>query len=666
MADHVHMREGGGGGPMAGLFEVFTPRRQCMNFEADVIWTHFASDLLIALAYFSIPVALVVFVRRRRDLAFNWIFLLFALFIVLCGTTHLFGVLALWQPLYRLDGLFKAATAAVSVGTAALLWRLLPRALALPSPDHLRLVNRRLVGEVADRKRAEEALRKAHDGMERRVEERTRELLASEASFRQMADAMPQIAWTARTDGYTDYYNRRWYEFTGLQPGQGGDASWEPILHPDDLEPCRAAWYEAVRQGTPYEIEYRFRDPRTGAYRWHLGRALPLRDDEGRVVRWFGTCTDIDDQKRTEQALRESDRRKDEFLAMLAHELRNPLAAIRLAVDTVDQPGGEEGDSAWAMEIIDRQVGLLSHLLDDLLDVSRITRGLVRIRKRRIDARPVIDQAVAAVGPLIEDRKHRLERPDPDRPLLLEADPVRLEQVLVNLLTNAAKYTPSGGQIRLDADRVGDEVVFRVRDSGMGIPPEVLPHIFDLFVQAQRTLDRSEGGLGVGLTIVRKLVELHGGRVSASSAGPGRGSEFVVGMPAAEGDLDATTAPEARSDDRPAGRLLIVEDNRDLARILARHLRLLGWDVKEAHDGSEGIEAARAFRPDVILLDIGLPSQDGYSVARALRREGFGATRIIALSGYGQEEDRLRSKAAGMDHHLTKPVDLQTIAELIG
>jgi PAS domain S-box-containing protein len=666
MADRVHAHEEGGSGSLAGLFEIFTPRRQCMNFEADVIWTHFASDLLIALAYFSIPIALLIFVRRRQDLAFNWMFLLFALFIILCGTTHLFGVWALWLPLYRLDGLIKAATAVASVGTAALLWRLLPQALALPGPDHLRLVNRRLEEEVAERKRAEEDLREAHDEMERRVEERTRELRASEAGFRQMADAMPQIAWTARPDGYTDYFNRRWYEFTGLQPGQGGDASWEAILHPDDVEPCRTAWYAAVRSGTPYEIEYRFRDRRTGDYRWHLGRALPLKDGKGRVVRWFGTCTDIDDQKRTEETLREADRRKDEFLAMLAHELRNPLAAIRLAVDTVDQPGGEEDDYAWVMEVIDRQVGLLAHLLDDLLDVSRITRGLVRVRKRLIDARPVIDQAASAVGPLIEDRKHRLVRPEPRRPLLLEADPVRLEQVLVNLLTNAAKYTPSGGEITLDADRVGDEVVLRVRDTGLGIPPEVLPHIFDLFVQAERTLARSEGGLGVGLTIVRKLVELHGGSISATSAGPGRGSEFVVRLPAAEGDLDATAAPEARSADRPAGRLLIVEDNRDLARMLARHLRLLGWDVKEAHDGSEGIEVARAFRPDVILLDIGLPSQDGYAVARALRREGFVDTRIIALSGYGQEEDRLRSKAAGMDHHLTKPVDLQTIAELIG
>jgi signal transduction histidine kinase len=391
----------------------------------------------------------------------------------------------------------------------------------------------------------------------------------------------------------------------------------------------------------------------------------PRYDAAGRIVGVGGAALDVTALKRVEGSLQEADRRKDEFLAMLAHELRNPLAAIRLAVDSLHPPGGEGDDSARAMEIIGRQVGLLAHLLDDLLDVSRITRGLVGVRKQLIDAGPVIDQAVEATHPLLADRRHRLVRPAPRRPLWLEADPVRLEQILVNLLTNAAKYTPAGGEIALDADRVGDRVVVRVRDTGMGIPAEVLPRVFDLFVQSDRTLDRSEGGLGVGLTIVKRLVELHGGSVSASSAGPGRGSEFVVRLPAAEGRPAAPSVPGARSADRPAGRVLIVEDNRDLARGLARRLRLLGWEVEVAHDGPGGIEAARAFRPGVILLDIGLPGLDGYEVARTLRREGFGAARIIAISGYGQEEDRLRSQESGMDHHLVKPVDVEAIAELI-
>ncbi|WP_165252221.1 hybrid sensor histidine kinase/response regulator [Paludisphaera soli] len=664
MADHVHLHGDGGGGFLADLFEVFTPRRQCMNYEADVVWLHFASDLLIAMAYFSIPLALLVLVRRRKDLDFNWMFLLFALFIVLCGATHLFGVLALWMPLYRLDGLVKLATALASVGTAGLLWRLLPLALALPSPESLRLVNRKLEAEVAERTRAEEEVRRARDELERRVEERTRELRASEASFRQLADAMPQIVWTARPDGRLDYYNRRWYDYTGMPEGEAGDASWEPVLHPDDLAQCHQTWYRSVRSGEPYEIEYRFRDHRTGAYRWHLGRALPMKDEAGAVVRWFGTCTDIEDQKRTEAALRESDRRKDEFLAMLSHELRNPLAAIRMAVETLAL-SWDGGPDPWAREVLDRQVGNLSHMLDDLLDVARVTRGKVRIRKQLLDVGPVLDQAVAATRPLMDDRKHRLERSGDLGPLLLEADPVRLEQILVNLLTNAAKYTPAGGAITLDARQVGDQVVFRVRDTGMGIKPEVLPNIFDLFVQSDRALDRSEGGLGVGLTIVKGLVELHGGSISAASGGPGRGSEFVVRLPAAAARPAAPPRPAASGAGRHGSRVLIVDDNKDLARGLARLLRLLGREVETAHDGPEGIAVARTYRPDVILLDIGLPSLNGYDVARTLRGEGFDETLIIAISGYGQEEDRRLSREAGMDHHLTKPVDLKTIAELI-
>jgi CheY-like chemotaxis protein len=358
---------------------------------------------------------------------------------------------------------------------------------------------------------------------------------------------------------------------------------------------------------------------------------------------------------------------------MLAHELRNPLAAIRSAVATLDEAVADHHD-AWAKGVIVRQVEHLAHLLDDLLDVSRITRGLIRVHRQLIDAYPVISRAVEMVRPLVGDRRQRLEVASVPRPLRLEADPVRLEQVLVNLLTNASRYTPVGGRIRVSAESDGDQIVLGVADDGAGIAPEVLPRIFELFAQGDRTLARSEGGLGVGLTIVRKLVELHEGSVSARSDGPGRGSEFVVRLPAAAEQPAAppATAPtpspgaSPSADGRRHSRILVVDDNRDLAQGLARLLRMLGHEVKVAHDGPEGIEAARDYRPDVILLDIGLPRLDGYSVARALRQEeAFRDTLIIAISGYGQEEDRLRSIEAGMNHHLTKPVDITTINELI-
>ena len=391
--------------------------------------------------------------------------------------------------------------------------------------------------------------------------------------------------------------------------------------------------------------------------------AAPIRDGRGRITGVVLVFRDDTDRRRHERELVEANRRKDEFLAMLAHELRNPLAAIRMAVESFDVPGTED-HLDWAKDVIGRQVNHLAHLLDDLLDVSRITRGLIHVRKQLIDAYPVINQVIESVRPLIDDRHQRLDVSISHRPLRMEADPIRLEQVLVNLLTNAAKYTPVGGHIRLSAEQVGDQIVVRVADDGVGILPDVLPRIFDLFVQGERALARSEGGLGVGLTIVRKLVELHGGSVSARSEGPGRGSEFIVRLPAAEED-PAVMSPRRHAE--RAERLSHPDRGRQPGpgQGLARLLKLLGHEVALAHDGPEGIEAARSFRPDVILLDIGLPTLDGYSVARALRCEGFRDTLIIAISGYGQEEDRRRSLEAGMNHHVTKPVNVKTIAELI-
>src|SRR4051812_33168956 len=365
------------------------------------------------------------------------------------------------------------------------------------------------------------------------------------------------------------------------------------------------------------------------------------------------------------QVLKVNDRRKDEFLAMLAHELRNPLAAISNAVQVAGRADDRESRE-WSREVIDRQVRHLSRLMDDLLDVSRITRGKITLKWDIIDTVPVLETAVESVRRLVEERRHELDVSLPPGPLWVKADATRLEQIVVNLLTNAAKYTESGGRISLSASREGEDVAFSVRDNGVGIPPESLPSMFELFTQGDRTLARSEGGLGIGLTLVKSLAEMHGGSVTARSNGPGTGSEFVVRLPS------ASPAPEGRkdgapstADQRPCRRVLIVDDNEDMARGMARLLKLLGHAVATAHDGPSAVEAARSHRPDYVLLDIGLPGMSGYEVAKRLREDGFLDTVIIAVSGYGQEEDRRRSKLAGFDHHLVKPLDHDALLQLI-
>src|SRR5262249_7430862 len=391
----------------------------------------------------------------------------------------------------------------------------------------------------------------------------------------------------------------------------------------------------------------------------------PIRSPRDQVAGAVLVFRDVTERKQAEAALVEESRRKDEFLAMLAHELRNPLAAIANAVHLLLRPGAEHLVD-WCKEIIDRQVKHLARLVDDLLDVSRVTRGKIHLQVQRVDLAGLVRSAIAAVRPLIEERKHDLRvRIEPER-IAMEADPTRLEQILVNLLTNASKYTESGGRIELAARREAGRVLIQVRDTGIGIAPELLPRVFDLFSQGDRTLARSEGGLGIGLTMVSKLVEMHGGTVRVDSSGPGRGSTFTVDLPALIEEPSTQPASPAQAEPPARTRVLIVDDNVDLTQSLARLLRLLGHDVETAYDGPAGIEAARGFRPRFILLDIGLPSLDGYQVVGQLRRdEATKQATIIAITGYGQEEDRQRALSAGFDHHLAKPVDHNTLISLL-
>lgn len=371
------------------------------------------------------------------------------------------------------------------------------------------------------------------------------------------------------------------------------------------------------------------------------------------------------DNARLYRDIQDGDRRKNEFLAMLAHELRNPLAPIRNAVQVLRKLDLRDDDLHWANDVITRQVEQMVRLVDDLLDISRITGGKIQLQREPVDIATVIARAVETSRPLIDARRHELSVTLPCEPLIVDADKVRLAQVLANLLNNAAKYTSDGGQIWLNVECAPDEVVFRVRDSGIGISKEMLSSVFDLFTQANHSLDRSQGGLGIGLTLVRRLVELHGGAVQALSDGANRGSEFVIRLPIlAERFVAGVPTNGQRHDnsERPTRRVFVVDDNEDSSRSLARLLRMNGHDVRIALDGPSALAELAEFTPDVVLLDIGLPGMDGFEVARAIRRmPGGDQVTLVALTGYGQDDDRRRSREAGFNQHMIKPIDFDAL-----
>jgi PAS domain S-box-containing protein len=500
-------------------------------------------------------------------------------------------------------------------------------------------------------------------------------LRRSEASFRLFADAIPALGWSATADGAVEYVNAQWIAYTGQTAVEAlADAS--APLHPEDRTRTIDTWRAAVAGGYPHEVEYRLRR-HDGTYRWFLARTWPQRDAKGAILRWFGTGTDIEDAKRAEQllrhtesALREDDRRKDEFLATLAHELRNPLAPIRQASQLASMPETTPAQVQWSHGVIDRQVTRMARLLDDLLDVSRITRGRLELRKEWVTLAALVESAVETAQPLLDARQHRLVVDLPSRPARVEVDPLRMSQVIGNLLTNAAKYTEPGGDVHLSARQENGHLVVHVRDTGVGIAPEMLPHIFEMFAQASPALERTEGGLGIGLALVRGIVELHGGTVEAASEGLGKGSAFTVRVPYG---LDPDSVEEDQLDGRPVRaprvrrRVLVADDNIDGAETLATLLRVWGHEVFVAHDGEAALALADAAEPDVLLLDIGMPGRNGYEVAAEVRRRSWGDRAVlIAVTGWGHEDDRRRSLAAGFEAHFTKPVDPSALRTMLG
>ncbi|MBA3272499.1 MAG: PAS domain-containing protein [Chthoniobacterales bacterium] len=477
----------------------------------------------------------------------------------------------------------------------------------------------------------------------------------------QQAGHIGVFDWNVETG--TVIWNDEEHRIFGLELGTFGGTieAWEQRVLPEDSDSMQQAMRAAMSRCEP-QMDFAFCivTP-AGELRSIEGAARFSYSAQGKPLRMVGVNIDVTERLRAENALRAADRRKNEFIAMLSHELRNPLAAISNALElTAGKP--DAATFEWSNIIMRRQVAHLAHLVDDLLDVTRITSGKIQLRTQRLDLADVLDSSAAGLRLLFAQRNQELIREYPRDSMPIDADVIRLEQVLVNLLTNAAKYTPLGGKVSVTAKRDGAEVVLSIKDNGVGIPQEMLGEMFELFAQGRRSIARSEGGLGLGLTISRTLVEMHGGTIVAQSEGEGLGSEFIVRLPVAEGPVpEAKEHPPIESETsgstKKLRRLLVVDDHVDTAQSLARLLRLRGNEVEIVHDGDAAITAAKAFQPEVILLDLGLPGMDGYEVAEQLRRDSeFSRPMIIAISGYGQEEDRRRSREAGIDHHLVKPV----------
>jgi PAS domain S-box-containing protein len=494
-----------------------------------------------------------------------------------------------------------------------------------------------------------------------------------ERSLYFILDGMPQLVWSTRPDGYDDFYNRRWYEYTGGDPDVTRGAGWNDMVHPDDQQRAWERWRHSVETGEDYEIEYRFRGA-DGEYRWFLGRALPLRDPDGRIVRWFGTCTDVDDQKRLEQQragvlaqAEANNRMKDEFLATVSHELRTPLTAI-LGWARMQRARPELAPKA--IEVIERNAESQAKLLEEILETSRVVTGKIRLHLERVDLCEIAKEAVDTVRPTADAKGVSLALAfDPELPRIV-GDPDRLRQVVLNLLVNAVKFTPSGGLVSLRTRAQGSRACVTVSDTGKGISPDFCPHVFERFRQAESSTTRLHGGLGLGLAIVKHLVELHGGTIRASSEGEGKGATFDVSLPiravsALRTERARAEPTPSRTPAEPAARLdgirvLVVDDEPDARELVTMVLREAGAETREADSASSAIQAMDSEVPDVLVSDIAMPLRDGYRLLRDLRSRPPGAGGLVpavALTAFTRSEDVDRAMDAGFQLHLAKPVE---------
>jgi signal transduction histidine kinase/CheY-like chemotaxis protein len=492
--------------------------------------------------------------------------------------------------------------------------------------------------------------------------------------FRRLVEKLPAGAYTCDANGLITYYNQRAVELWGRAPLLNDPAdrfcgSFKLFsIDGTAINHCECWMALALRDEQEYNGQEIIIERPDGSRCIALAHANPVYDESGKLIGAVNVLVDISEQKRAENLLREADRHKNEFLATLAHELRNPLAPINNALHVIRRAGDNTHMLEQARAMMDRQVGHMVRLIDDLLDVSRITLGKIELRKERIELAAAVQDAIETSRPLIESLGHELCFKIPSHSIIVHGDRTRLAQVFANLLNNSAKYTKPGGHIELAIERQGSDVVVRVKDDGVGIPKDKLSSIFEMFTQVDGALERSGGGLGIGLSLVRGLVQMHGGHVEACSNGKGKGSEFTVRLPIVLSPpvRDEEAANDAAVESGSKHRILVVDDNRDSAISLSLMLKLMGHVVETSHDGLQAVEAAGSFLPDVALVDIGLPGLNGYEVCRQIRQQSWGTEMVlIALTGWGQDEDKRRSKEAGFNFHLVKPVDVAILENLL-
>jgi two-component system CheB/CheR fusion protein len=512
----------------------------------------------------------------------------------------------------------------------------------------------KIARDITERILAEEALRE------------------SEAKFRTLTEVAPALIWFDDAEGNCKFVNQRYLDFSGKKPEELQGSGWHLVLHPDDADDYLTDFQAAQREHRAFHHRTRARR-HDGMWRWIESYAQPLFASDGTFLGHVGVSPDITESVKYEDLLKEADRRKDEFLATLAHELRNPLAPIRAALEIMRRYDVEE-KYQQAREIIERQLHQIVRLVDDLLDISRITQGKIILQTETVELQKVIEIALETARPAIDGAGHTLEVLLPDEPIYLEADETRLAQVFLNLLNNAARYTPPGGKISIKAETEDHQVTVSVSDTGHGISAELMPHIFELFTQGSPVQKPDQSGLGIGLSLVKRLTEKHGGTVEAQSEGPGKGSQFIVHLPLTSSARPAAAGGRNRRIIEPPTehlltnlkprKILVVDDNPDAAMMLEVLLTMDGHTVRTAHNGQTAVDIALEFQPDLIFLDIGLPDIDGYEVAERIRGR-LPRALLVALSGWGQETDRRRSEAAGFNLHLVKPLDFTILPELL-
>ncbi|MHC5767227.1 MAG: hybrid sensor histidine kinase/response regulator [Nostoc sp.] len=690
--------------------ESFIPHGHCYLWQPNLVWLHILSDAFIALAYYSIPATLFYFVRKRKDLPFDWIFLLFSGFIVACGTTHLMEIWTLWHPTYWVSGFLKAVTATISVITALELVPLVPQALALPSPAQLEQANQELQTQITERLSVEEELRKYQNHLEEMVAVRTNEitktneqlqqeilerqrileiLRQSEERYRYLAEAIPQLVWTTKPNGECDFFNQNWCEYTGLTLEESLGSGWLAALHPDDVQRADKVWSDAVKNNTIYNNEYRFKRATDGSYRWQLARGLPLKDEQGFVVKWFGTCTDIHEQKQIleerahllelEQVARAkaetANRIKDEFLAVLSHELRTPLNAILGWSKLLQTRRLDQTKTSEALATIERNATLQVQLIEDLLDISRILQGKLTLNITKINLKSTILSALQTMQLAAETKLIEVNTVFEPGVGQIMGDSTRLQQVVWNLLSNAIKFTPRGGKVEVRLQETDGYAQIILSDTGKGISADFLPFVFDYFRQADSTSTRKFGGLGLGLAIVRNIIEMHGGIVKADSHGEGKGAIFTISLPllpdASPRLTDEKNYPAfLATKSLPLNdiRILVVDDDTDSRDFVAFVLEQEGAFVMAASSADEALQTLAEVKLDVLVSDISMPDMDGYMLIHEVRTrtpEQGGQIPAIALTAFARNDDHEKALKAGFQMHLSKPLNPEKLIAAI-